>query len=157
MSSPSYHLAQLNVGRAVAPLDSPAMAEFMALLDEINALADRSPGFVWRLQAADGNATSIRPFDDKFILVNLSVWESIEQLKAYVYQSAHAEVLRRRREWFEKFSGGYLALWWVPAGHIPTTAEAKQRLVHLQEHGETAYAFTFRSTFAPAGPALEPV
>jgi hypothetical protein len=151
MPPPSYQLAQVNIARMVAPLDSPAMAEFVALLDEINALADRSPGFVWRLQGTDGNATSIRPFDDEFILVNLSVWESIEQLK-----SAHAGVLRRRREWFEKFSGGYLALWWVPAGHIPTAAEAKERLIHLQEHGETAYAFTFRSTFAPARPALEP-
>lgn|SRR5574341_945367 len=144
-----YHIAQLNIGRAVAPIDSPVMAGFVALLDEINALAERSPGFVWRLQDDSGNATHIRPFADDRILVNLSVWESVEQLKEFVYKSAHGPVVRRRGEWFEKFDGAYQALWWVKAGEIPTVEEAKRRLDHLWEHGESQYAFTFNRIFAP--------
>jgi hypothetical protein len=149
MSSTKYHLAQVNIGRIVAPLDGPIMAGFVARLDEINALADGNPGFVWRLQTEEGNATDLRPYDDDRILVNMSVWESLEQLKAYVYKSAHAEVMRQRRQWFEKFEGMYMALWWVKAGHIPTIAEAKQRLEYLNEHGESSYAFTFRKPFSP--------
>jgi hypothetical protein len=148
MSNPNYHLAQLNIARLVAPIDSPVLADFVALLDEINQLADHSPGFVWRLQSSDGNATSIRPFDDDYILVNMSVWESIEQLGAYVYKSAHSAVMRRRREWFEPMKNGYIALWWVPAGHLPTVAEAKGRLELLRTHGDTAAAFTFKRPFA---------
>jgi hypothetical protein len=147
MTAQSHHLVQVNIGRMAGPLDSPVMAGFVARLDEINALADWSPGFVWRLQSDAGNATDLRPFDDDFILVNLSVWMSIEQLKTYVYKSAHTAVLRRRREWFEQLGSMHMALWWVEAGHIPTVAEAKERLAHLQAHGETADAFTFRRTF----------
>jgi len=157
MASQLYHLAQVNIARMVAPLESPVMAEFVALLAEINALADRSPGFVWRLQTEAGDATYLRPYDDDRILVNLSAWRSLEQLKDYVYQSAHGGVMRRRREWFEKFDGLYLALWWVKAGHIPTVGEAKQRLDYLREHGESAYAFTFKRPFAPAEDAAEPL
>ncbi len=134
----------------VAPLESPAMAGFVARLAEINALADRSPGFVWRLQTDDGDATCIRPYDDDRILVNFSVWETVDQLKDYVYHSAHRDVMRNRREWFEKFDGMYLALWWVEAGRIPEIEEAKRRLEYLQNHGESAFAFTFRKIFEPA-------
>jgi len=140
-------LAQVNIARAKGPLDGPVMAGFVARLDEINALAERSPGFVWRLQDGDGNATAIRAYEDESILVNLSVWESVEALKAYAYHSTHIELLRDRQLWFEKFEGAYLALWWVPAGHRPSVDEAKQRLAHLEANGPTPFAFTFRELF----------
>ena len=149
MISSSYHLAQVNIALMRAPLDDPSMAEFVAFLDEINALADRSSGFVWRLQTEAGNATYLRPYDDDRILFNLSVWQSIEQLKEYVYKSAHGAVMRRRREWFEKFDGVYMALWWIKAGRIPTIEEAKQRLDYLRERGESVQAFTFKNIFPP--------
>ena len=155
MSSHLYHIAQVNIARMRAPLEDPIMAGFVARLAEINALADHSPGFVWRLQTEEGDATYLRPYNDDRILFNLSVWESIERLKAYVYRSAHGEVMRQRRQWFERFDGLYMALWWVKAGHIPTVAEAKQRLEHLQEHGETVHAFTFKRSFPAAGDASE--
>ena len=144
------HIAQVNIARMHAPLDDPVMAGFVARLAEINALADRSPGFVWRLQTEEGDATYLRPYDDDRVLFNLSVWETIEHLKEYVYKTAHGEVMRQRRQWFEKFGGMYMALWWVEAGHIPSVAEAKQRLEYLRENGETAHAFTFKRTFLPA-------
>lgn len=149
MTSRLYHLAQVNIARMVAPLDDQLMAGFVARLEEINALADRSPGFVWRLQSEGGeaSATYLRPYDDDRILFNLSVWETIEHLKEYVYKTAHGEVMRQRREWFNKFDGMYMALWWVKAGHIPTVAEAKQRLEYLQQHGEMPHAFTFKRPF----------
>src|SRR4030081_2284911 len=106
-----YHVAQVNLGRVKAPVDDPSMAGFTARLDEINALADHSPGFVWRLQTSAGNATYFRPYDDDNILMNMSVWETIETLRYYVYQTAHAEFLRHRHEWFDKFVGTYTALW----------------------------------------------
>jgi hypothetical protein len=151
-----YHLAQLNVGIATAALDSPVMADFMGNLDRINALAESSPGFVWRLKADDGNATSLRPIDDR-TLVNMSVWTDAQSLSAFVFRTAHVEIMRRRREWFERMPQAYLVLWWVPAGHIPSTDEAVARLAHLREHGTTPHAFNFRSVFPPpdatSGPA----
>jgi hypothetical protein len=146
---PKYHIAQVNVARLLAPLDDPMIADFVARLYGINALAERSPGFVWRLQSEGGNATDLRPFDDDRILVNMSVWESIEQLKEYVYRSAHAQVLKRRREWFEKFDGAFAAMWWIEAGHAPTVEVAKERLDHLYKHGESEFAFSFKKTFPP--------
>lgn len=146
----NYHLAQLNIGRILAPMDSPTMASFAARLEDINALADEAPGFVWRLQSESGNATDIKAFDDDWLLVNMSVWESVEQLKNYTYQSAHAKVMRGRRQWFEPHTAMYFVLWWIPAGHNPTLEEAKERLEHLRAHGETKYAFTFKKTFEPA-------
>ena len=143
------HLAQVNVGRTKAPLDSEAMAGFVARLDEVNALADRSPGFVWRLQGDEGNATYLRPFDDDRILFNMSVWRSLDHLRNYVYKTAHAELLRRRQEWFERFDGAFMALWWVRPGHVPSVAEAKERLRRFEEQGPTPFAFTFRTTFPP--------
>ena len=146
----NYHIAQVNLGHIKAPLDSPIMSGFMNQLDTINALADKAPGFVWRLQTNEGNATYFRPYpNDDRILLNMSVWETIESLRDYVYKTAHAEVMRNRQEWFEKFSGNYLALWWVPSGHIPGIDEAKKRIAHLDEHGPTEFAFNFKKTFLP--------
>ncbi len=145
----NYHLAQVNIGRIRGELESPVMAGFVNRLDEINALADGSPGFVWRLQSDAGNATYLRPFEDDRLLFNMSVWETIEALRNYVYHSTHAELLRQRREWFEKFSGVYLTLWWVPAGHIPSVDEAKKRIAHLEAKGPTQFAFTFKQVFEP--------
>ncbi len=145
-----HDLAQLNIGRLVAPEDSPVVAPFMEALDEINALAEASPGFVWRFQTEDGNAIAERPFpDDDSMLVNFSTWESVEALADYVYRSAHVEFLRRRREWFAHLGSVVTVLWWVPRGHRPTAAEAIERLEHLREHGPTPYAFTFRQRFDP--------
>ena len=147
----SYHVAQLNIGRLLAPLDSPQIADFVAALDPINALADAAPGFVWRLQDDDGNAISFRPFADETLLINMSVWESIETLEDYVYRSEHVSVLRRRREWFEKLEEHHMVLWWIPIGHRPDLGEAKDRLDRLRRQGPTAAAFTFRHRFpAPA-------
>lgn len=142
-------IAQLNIGRLVAPTDSPVVAEFMDALDEVNALAEASPGFVWRFQTEDGNATAERPYDDDSILVNFSTWSSIDALADYVYRSAHTVYLRRRREWFERMDDLYHVLWWVPAGHRPGVDEAIERLEHLRANGPTAYAFTFRARFGP--------
>ncbi len=138
------HLAQLNVGRLLAPLDTPQLAGFVAALDPINALADAAPGFVWRLQTEDGNATALRMFDDDWLILNMSVWESREALHAFVYDSDHVAVMRRRREWFTRMAEAYLALWWVPAGTRPTVPDAEERLTHLREHGPSPRAFTFR-------------
>src|SRR5919198_2764622 len=96
-----FHLAQVNIGRLRAPLDDPSMLGFVSQLDPINAIADRSPGFVWRLQTDEGTATAVRPFEDERLLINMSVWESLEALADFVYRSAHTPVMRRRREWFE--------------------------------------------------------
>jgi hypothetical protein len=139
------HIAQVNIARMKAPLESPVMRGFVERLDEINRLADGSPGFVWRLQTEAGNATYLRPYDDDRILFNLSVWETVDALKQYVYRSAHAELLRDRRKWFEQFAGSYVAIWRVPSGHIPTIDEAKERLAHLEANGPSAYAFTFKT------------
>ncbi len=143
-----WHLAQLNVGRMVAPTTAPEIAEFMAALDPVNALADAAPGFVWRLQTEEGNATDIHAFDDELMLLNMSVWESIETLRAFTYTTAHTDVLRRRREWFERLEVAHLVLWWVPAGQVSTAAEAIDRLERLRRDGPTPAAFTFRIPFA---------
>jgi hypothetical protein len=145
----AFQIAQINIGRARGPVDGPMLADFMALLDPINELADAAPGFVWRLQDDAGNNTSLRPYDDDRIIVNMSVWESIDALWDFVYASAHLAVMRRRREWFERFESTYLGLWWIPAGTIPTVDDAKLRLASLDEHGPTPYAFTFKKRFAP--------
>jgi hypothetical protein len=144
-----YQIAQVNIGRIAAQLDDPVMAGFVARLDEINALADNSPGFVWRLQTPEGNATYLRPYDDDRMLLNMSVWETVEALKNYVYRTAHAELLRQREQWFEKMSTVYAALWWVPENHRPGIEEAKKRLAYLDEHGPTPFAFTVKSLFPP--------
>jgi hypothetical protein len=150
-----YHLAQVNIARMLAPIDAPTMQTFVELLDEVNALADASPGFVWRLQGGEGNATYLRPYDDDRILFNMSVWASIDALRAYAYGGAHAAVMRRRREWFTLLEQPSVALWWIPAGHVPSVDGAVRRLDYLQRHGPTGYAFTFRTTFEPSADCLE--
>ncbi len=145
----AYELAQLNIGIIRGPMDSPVMAEFAANLERINALADHSPGFIWRLQTEAGNATALRPFGDENTLANMSVWRDLESLIAFVYRSGHAEIMRRRRDWFERMEQAFLVLWWVPRGHRPDIAEANARLELLREAGPTAAAFNFRKAWPP--------
>jgi|SRR5579872_6940354 len=142
-----YHLAQINTGRVRGPIGSDIMAEFVANLDPINAIAEQSAGFVWRLQTEEGNATSVQIFEDPMQLLNFSVWESVETLRDFVYKSAHMPFVRRRYEWFEKFEKPYIALWWIPAGYIPTVQEARERLEFRQRHGDTPVAFSFGKHF----------
>ena len=142
-----YHLAQLNIAMLREPLESPSMADFVANLERINALAEASPGYLWRLQDEAGDATAIRPFGAE-VLVNLSLWRDVQSLSDYVYKSAHAEMLKRRREWFDKAEQAHMVLWWVPAGHRPGVEEAAERLAHLRAHGSSAHAFGFRQAFA---------
>ena len=153
-----FHLAQANIARMRAPIDDPSMESFRSQLEGINALADASPGFVWRLQTEYGDATAIRAYDDPLILFNMSVWESRESLQAYTYRSPHVGPLRDRREWFEPLDGPTFVLWWIPAGHVPTIEEAKAKLTLLSELGPTPEAFTFRVHFSPPGEteALDP-
>jgi len=148
MPDAHFQLAQINIARMIAPLDDPIMAEFVENLAGINALADVSPGFVWRLQSETGDATNLRPYDDT-ILVNISVWENPECLRDYAFRSQHVEIMRKRKQWFAKFVGAYTALWWIPAGAIPTVEEAKARLEYLRMHGESPYAFSFKKLFPP--------
>ena len=133
------------------------MSGFVAQLDEINALADGSPGFVWRLKDDAGNATSVQAFDNPLIIVNLSVWDSPDRLREFVYRSDHIKVMRQRRSWFERFDGVYLALWWVPVGHRPTVAEARERMAWLQQHGESPHAFNFTKLYPAADQAGVPL
>ena len=148
-----YHLAQVNVARMLAPLTDAMMFGFVAQLDAVNALADSSTGFLWRLQTPEGNATALRPFEDDLILVNLSLWASLADLSTFVYKSRHRHVMQQRSQWFERFDGPHLALWWVSSGHIPDVEEAKERLASLRANGETPYAFSFKKPF----PAREAV
>jgi hypothetical protein len=143
----NYHLAQINIGRLIAPIDDPRIAEFVAQLEPINAIADRASGFVWRLQSASGNATDIAYNDDPFIMVNMSVWESLEALREYAYKSDHMKVFRERAKWFVKMDKPHYCLWWVPAGHIPTVAEGRERLEHYQKNGATPHSFWFSQEF----------
>ncbi|MGG6266415.1 DUF3291 domain-containing protein [Leptolyngbya sp. AN03gr2] len=143
-----YHLAQFNIARMLAPLHDPIMATFVEQLEEINTIADNTPGFIWRLVGDDAiGATSIRPYEDDRWLINLSVWESIEALSDYVYRSQHGRAMRTRRDWFEKSDQATFVLWWIQAGQIPTVEEAQIRLEHLRQHGTTPTAFTFRQPF----------
>jgi hypothetical protein len=146
----AYELAQLNIGIIKGPIDGPVMADFVANLDRINALAESTPGFVWRLQTEEGNATAIRPYpEDENMAVNMSVWKDVDALRRFVFQSAHVEIMRRRNEWFVKMDKAFLVLWWVPKGHKPTIEEAKAKLELLRRNGPGAAAFTFRQAFPP--------
>jgi len=142
-----YQIAQLNIGRTVAPVDDPRLADFMAWLDDINALAERTPGFVWRLQSESGNATDIQASADPTFIVNMSVWVSVESLFDFAYKSAHRLVVARRREWFRRPDGAYQVLWWVPEGHKPTVGEGLAKLAKLNADGPTPDAFTFKARF----------
>lgn len=144
-----HHLAQLNVGRLLGPTDSSVVAEFMANLEPINALAEAAPGFVWRLQTDAGNATDIKVLDDELFVINLSVWESVEHFHDYTYRSDHRLFLGRRKEWFEPATEATLVMWWIPAGGLPTIDEAMDRLATLRHEGPTAEAFTYKSPFPP--------
>ncbi|MBV8969649.1 MAG: DUF3291 domain-containing protein [Verrucomicrobia bacterium] len=148
-TSPQWHLAQLNIARMRAPLTDLQMSGFVAELEPVNALADQSPGFVWRLKSEEGDATAIRPYDDESILINLSVWESLAALKSFVYRTHHGEVMRQREQWFERMNEISIALWWITAGTIPTVQDAKERLDYLRAHGESPFAFSFKKPFLP--------
>ncbi len=142
-------LAQLNVAKMKFAFDDPEMQEFIDRLDDINALADHAPGFVWRLQTEEGDATAIDYFGVD-TLVNMSVWDGLEALHNYVYRSAHNEVMARRKLWFDRLESAYSVLWWVPNGHIPSIEEAAQRLDMLRQQGPSAKAFTFKQDFPPS-------
>ncbi len=149
-SMPEYHLAHLNIAAMKYPMESTGMADFTANLERINRLADNAPGFVWRLQSEEGNATEIRLFGEN-TLVNLSVWHDLETLRSYVYDTAHASIMRRRREWFDRMEGAHLVLWWVPASHLPGLEEARSRLDLLRDLGPSQDAFHFSRPFNPPG------
>ncbi|AZQ37395.1 DUF3291 domain-containing protein [Streptomyces cyaneochromogenes] len=151
----AYELAQVNIARLKAPLDSPQLKDFVDNLDPVNADAEAADGYVWRLQGDTGDATDVRVFGDEWLIVNLTMWRDTNALTAYMYQGRHREMLARRREWFERVQEAMTALWWVPAGHRPTVAEAESRLLHLRTNGPTPYAFTLRTSFPPQG--AEPV
>ena len=146
---PSYHLAQFNIGTMLAPKGDPEVAGFFDALDEINALAEQSPGFVWRLQTEEGNASDIHAYEDELLLLNMSVWESVEALEAYVLKTDHFRYLRRRGEWFERSSEPTTCMWWILAGHEPSIDEAKAVLDTLRSQGSTQASFTFRKRFDP--------
>ena len=143
------HLAQFNIARWKVDPHSNAAEPFFGALDRINQLADHSSGFVWRLKSEEGDATSISAFDDPQLLINLSVWESIESLREYAYRSAHSTIMRRRAEWFDRMDQAHLALWWTPVGQVPDVDEAEQRLTHLRQRGPSERAFTFAKPFPP--------
>ena len=144
------HLAQLNIAEAIAGMESPEMADFVANIERINQLAENSPGYIWRLTDEGGeNSYSMQLFDSEYIVTNMSVWEDKESLFQYVYHTAHVEIFKRRKEWFGKLGTAHLVMWYIPEGHIPNIEEAKERLEHLRKHGESPYAFTFKSTFKP--------
>jgi hypothetical protein len=142
-----FYLAQINIAKIIAPLDSPIMADFTNNLDRINGVAEASDGFVWRLKDENNNATSIKIFEDEFIIVNMSVWKNIESLTHYVYKSDHIEFFKRREEWFHKMPVAHMTLWYIPSDHTPSSEEGKSRLEYLREHGDTPYAFSFRKRF----------
>jgi hypothetical protein len=150
-----WHIAQMNVATALYPLEDPGMAEFVGQLDQINALAEASPGFVWRLKSEGGNATDIQMTSDPKFIINMSVWSSIEALFDFVYRTAHRGVMTQRRQWFQPPTGAYQVLWWVAAGTAPTAQEGLARLAQLDRHGPTAQAFTFKQKFPPPGTAGE--
>ncbi|MEV7346618.1 DUF3291 domain-containing protein [Streptomyces sp. NPDC093544] len=152
MTDVAYELAQVNIARLKAPLDSPQLKDFVEGLDPVNAAADAADGFVWRLQSDSGNATDVAVFGDEWLILNMSTWRDANALTAFMYQGQHRELLARRRDWFERLEEAMVALWWVPAGHRPTVAEAEERILHLREQGPTSYAFSLRTSF-PAGPA----
>jgi len=143
----NYQLAQINIASLKAPLDSPELKDFVDNLDRINALAESSEGFIWRLKGDGNDATSLRPLGDN-VIVNMSVWRDVAALKNYVYSTPHTAIMKRRREWFTRMGEAYLVLWWVKAGHVPTVAEAVARLEHLRKHGPSPEAFTFGDAYA---------
>lgn len=145
----THYLAQVNIARMIAPLDSPVMADFVDNLDRINAVAEKHEGFVWRLKGEQNDATALRVFEDDFLIINMSVWLSKEALFKFTYSSEHVAILKRKKEWFSAMKDIHMAFWYVPVAHLPTPNEAKTRLKYLNQNGETPYAFTFKSMFTP--------
>ena len=150
----THQLAQINVGRLKYAAEDARLADFMNNLDYINGIAEASSGFIWRLKDETGNATNIRTYEDPRIIVNLSVWESIEALQAFAYRTEHVQFFRRREEWFEDFGGPSMALWWITAGEYPSADQGRTRLEHLAKHGSTQHVFTFREKFSAPDLAL---
>jgi hypothetical protein len=155
--SDAWHLAQINVGRMLGPRGDPVVQGFYDALDAVNALADASPGFVWRFTGDGGDATDVQPTVDPLLLMNMSVWADAESLFDFVYRSSHTPVMSQRRSWFERFEGAYMALWWIPAGTIPTVNDGLSRLWHLDRFGPTPHAFTFKARFPKPDRADPPV
>ncbi len=146
-----WHLAEFNIARLKAPLDDAENAEFVAVLEAVNTIAEVSPGFVWRLTSDDDRSSSyVKVFDDPLLIVNFSVWTDVDTLKHFTYRSGHGAYFRRRREWFEEGSSR-LVCWWTPRGHIPTVDDAVARLDRLTSLGPTPEAFTFATTFPADG------
>ena len=143
-----YHLAQINIAKLAAPLDSPQLKDFVDNLDPVNQLAESASGFIWRLQDEAGDATHIKAFDDPDIIINMSTWTDVESLKQFMFKTVHRDFMRRKREWFIPATQSTYALWWVPAGHQPSVEEAVERLNHLRDNGLSAYAFDFREVFS---------
>ena len=152
-----WHLAQVNIGRLAAPADDPQVAGFFAALDRINALAEASPGFVWRLTGEGNSATDLQPTPDPRVIVNMSVWSDPESLFEFVYRSAHTPVMAQRRGWFDRFDGAFQALWWIPAGSLPTVDDALARLWLLDRFGPSDRAFTFKARYPRTGSAGLPI
>ncbi|OQR65280.1 hypothetical protein B6E66_04680 [Streptomyces maremycinicus] len=147
----AFELAQVNISRLKFPLDSPELKDFVDALDPVNATAEAAEGYVWRLQSDGGDATDIQVFGDSWLIINMTVWRDLDALTTFMYQGRHRELLSRRREWFERVAEAMTALWWVPAGHRPTVAEAESRLLHLRANGPTPYAFGLRTSFPAQG------
>lgn len=143
----THHIAQINIAQSLDTMDSRTMKSFVDRLDEINALADKSLGFIWRLQTEDGDATSIQAFDDPLLIINMSVWKDIESLKQFVYKSSHIELIKDRDSWFRKMAAAHYILWWIPIGKMPAIEDGKKRLQHLQDHGPSEMAFTFSKPY----------
>ncbi len=144
-----HYLAQINITRLRAPIDDPMVAELVEGLDPINALAEQSPGYVWRLQTDEGDATDIQAYEDELVIVNMSVWETVDDLFNYVHRSGHVDFLRNRRDWFERLGESHMCMWWLPAGVLPTVDQGVARLEILQTQGPTPQTFTFRSPVEP--------
>jgi len=153
----AFHLAQVNISRLLAPLDSELLRDFVEALDPVNAAGDAAPGFVWRLQTEDGDATAVRIFDDPDIIVNLTMWTDLKSLGDFAFGSGHVEVMRRRRTWFARPTEAMVALWWIPAGTRPTVRDAEERLIALRQNGPTPFAFTMRTPFPAPGAAADVV
>ena len=148
-----FHLAEFNISRLRAPLDSPMMKEFVDFLDPVNRFAEQSPGFIWRLTAADGLAASYlpAPFEDEMMITNLTVWQDIESLGNFTYQTVHTYFLRSRKKWFDRVTSHQVVMWWILTGDVPTLEEAKQKLQFLEDHGPSADTFTFQAAFDSKG------
>ncbi len=144
----TLHLAQINIAQMIGKtMQDDVMIEFVAQLDEVNAIAESSKGFIWRFQDEGNDATYLNPHKDDQIIVNLSVWESIDDLEAFVYKGRHVDVLKKRSYWFKRLSQPFVAMWYIPVGHTPTVAEARDRIEHLQKNGATLFAFDFKTKF----------